>query len=238
MYSYKQLHSLNVLSLYEGEIVGKVNKLHLDKKLKKLVALELIFDSGAVMMLSIKNVYRFGKHAIIIKNNQAISIKDNNQETCLVPFGSKAYSINGEFLGIVEEIIFSDKFVVEKIILEGNKTVDAKLIASCGKNAIIFNSQEEKINIKNLMPIKEPKNFAQKDEKKVSVMPVENDVVEVGSVKPLVQSSDFLIGRVCGKDIYNFNNEILVKANAVINKKIIKDANKFGKLRELMLYSK
>ena len=34
-----------------------------------------------------------------------------------------------------------------------------------------------------------------------------------------MQTTDFLIGRVCVKDIFNFNNELLIKAHGVITKK-------------------
>ena len=64
------------------------------------------------------------------------------------------------------------------------------------------------------------------------------NVVDISAQKPNVQNADFLLGRVCTKDIFNFNNEILIKAHAVITKKNLKEINKFGKLRELMLYSK
>ena len=56
--------------------------------------------------------------------------------------------------------------------------------------------------------------------------------------KPTIQNADFLIGRICTKDIFNFNNELLIKEHAVINKKNLKEINKYGKLRELMLYCK
>ena len=56
--------------------------------------------------------------------------------------------------------------------------------------------------------------------------------------KKETQNADFLLGRVCTKDIFNFNNEILIKAHGIINKKNLKEVNKYGKLRELMLFSK
>ena len=39
--------------------------------------------------------------------------------------------------------------------------------------------------------------------------------------KPIFQNADFLIGRICLKDIVNFNNEILIKANSIVNKKSV-----------------
>ena len=42
MYNCKDIQSLNVLSLYEGELLGVVDKLFFDKNFKKLVELEII----------------------------------------------------------------------------------------------------------------------------------------------------------------------------------------------------
>ena len=36
----------------------------------------------------------------------------------------------------------------------------------------------------------------------------------------------------------NYHEPLLIKAQAVITKKVLKEIEKFGKLRELMLYSK
>ena len=59
-------------------------------------------------------------------------------------------------------------------------------------------------------------------------------------IKTVLIDSGYLTDRATNeiKDIFNFNNELLIKAHSVINKKNLKEINKFGKLRELMLYSK
>ena len=56
--------------------------------------------------------------------------------------------------------------------------------------------------------------------------------------KVSVLSSQFLLGRICTKNIYNFNNELLIQENNKLTKKQLKEIIKFGKLRELMLYLK
>ena len=63
---------LNVLSLYEGELLGVVDKLYFDKKLKKLMIFELVGEDGAKLILPSKNVYHIGKNAITVKNNQSV----------------------------------------------------------------------------------------------------------------------------------------------------------------------
>lgn len=239
MYYCNEFYSLPVLSLYEGELLGKVDKLFFDKKLKKLMQIELVGEDGAKLMLPTKNIYHIGKNAITVKNNQAVSLKveENVLPTC--PINSKAYSITGEFLGVVKEVSFNEKFITQKISFDNNNALDVDNIASFGKNTVIFYC-DAKINVKKFTPAKTPKIFKREEVQIANIMPIEEDVntaVEETNVQQL-QNADFLLGRICTKDIFNFNNELLIKAHAVINKKNLKEINKFGKLRELMLFSK
>ncbi|MBR4998634.1 MAG: PRC-barrel domain-containing protein, partial [Clostridia bacterium] len=71
----KDLLNLSVLSLYEGELLGKVDKLFFDKKLKKLLEIEIIGQEGIRLSLPSKNIYNVGKNAITIKNNQMVTTK-------------------------------------------------------------------------------------------------------------------------------------------------------------------
>lgn len=243
-------YKLSVLSLYEGELLGIVDKLYFDKKLKKLLAVELVGVNGERLELQTKNIYHVGKNAITVKNNQAVNLKVEENEFCTCPINSKAYSINGEFLGVVKEMSFTDKFLTEKISLDNGNALEISKIASCGKNTVIFYDGSKNIDVKKFVPTKSPKIFKTKIVESASIQPVITDevlsgnkvgtkVVEVKQeVKPKEISIEFLIGRVCTKDIFNFNNELLIKAHSVVNKKNLKEINKFGKIRELMLYTK
>lgn len=238
MYYCKDFNSLSVLSLYEGELLGMVDKLYFDKKLKKLCEIELVGDDGAKLILPTKNIYHVGKNAITVKNNQAIVLKSVEKDYCLAPINSKVYSITGEFLGVVQELSFDEKFLSQKISLDNGEVLDVKDLASCGRNTIVFYNNGQKINLNNFVPQKQPKNFKDKVVQMASVLPVENKGVKIENKQPIVQNSNFLIGRVCTKDIFNFNNELLIKAHTIVNKKNLKEISKFGKLRELMIYSK
>lgn len=248
MYYCKDFASLSVLSLYEGELLGTVDRLYFDKNLKKLVELELVSDDGARLTLLSKNIYHVGKNAITVKNNQAVSIKIENNTLFSSPISSKAYSLKGEFLGVVKEMTFDEKFKTEKLILDNEKTLDLSNLASCGKNTVIFYDNNDNIDVKKFVPQKTPKLFKKFNAQIAKILPAETkqeDLVENENIVPVTkssqkidQASNFLIGRVCTKDIFNFNNELLVKAQTVVTKKILKEVNKYGKLRELMLYSR
>ena len=190
------------------------------------------------------------------------------------PINSKAYTIKGEYLGVVKVISLNEKFMCEKFSLDNDKTFDVAFLASSGKNTTIFYTPNDTINVKKFTPQKSPKIFKSKSQQIARIMPtasvtqidnqtnssinlvnsantnanssaslqderlnVNSNAVEV-EFKPNLQTADFLIGRVCTKDILNFNNEVLIKAQTVITKKNLKEINRFGKIRELMLYSK
>lgn len=251
MYYCKDLLSLSVLSLYEGELIGVVDKLYFDKKLKKLISLEILNADGVKLILNAKNIYHIGKNAITVKNNQAISIKVEDIDLYPCPIGAKVFSIKGEFLGVVKEINLNDKYLTEKMSLDNNLSLDLKDIASCGKNTVIFYDNKEKIKISKFTPNKTPKTYKNHTVQTAKVMPIEdNKIAEKenekpktiqpieNEIKPNSNPADFLIGRVCKKDIFNFNNELLIKAHSIVNKKNLKEINRYGKLRELMLYCK
>lgn len=240
MFYCEEFKSLSVLSLYEGELLGRVDKLYFNKNLKKLIEIELIGENGAKIYLPTKNIYNIGKNAITVKNNQAVVLGEEKTSLCAAPVGSKAYSINGEFLGVISEISFDEKFQTSKIELENNKLLNVDNLASCGKNAVIFNMDDNKINLKKFTPPKPPLELKTQNAVPVATLPTEGrGVVPVESGKLIVeQNADFLVGRKCLKDIVSFNNETLIKGNSIITKKSLKEIIKFGKLRELMLYSK
>ena len=241
MYYCSELSELYVLSLYEGELLGKVNKLYFDKKFKKLIEIELLGENGAKLILPTKNIYNIGKNAITIKNNQQVIMKVEETEYPASPQNSKAYSINGEFLGVVKDLCFNEKYITQKVLLDNESTLDVDKIASYGKTTIIFYMGNERINLNKFIPASSPKSFKQEVNSIASTLPVEekeNVVLVETQIKTQLESSEFLLGRVCVKDIFNFNNELLIKANSLVNKKNLKEINKYGKLRELMLYTK
>lgn len=249
MYCCKDFSSISVLSLYEGELLGVVDKLFFDKNLKKLIEIELVGEDGVKLSLPTKNIYHVGKNAITVRNNQAVNIKTNTTTLCANPTESKAYTIKGEFIGIIKEVYFNDKYLTQKIELENGNFLETNLVASCGKNTTIFYEKDHNVDVKKFIPNKKQKssNIAYKQaeieiEKEIinTKTEIENKEVENENKKEknIVKVSDFLIGRTCTKDIFNFNNEILIKAHSIINKKNLKEISKFGKLRELMLFSK
>lgn len=238
MFYCKDLNKLSILSLYEGELLGQANKLFFDKNLKKLIEVEIVNQDGAKFSLPTKNIYHVGTHAITVKNNQALTFSHDMDNLVVCPLGSKAYSINGEFLGIVEEITLTNKFLTEKIALDNNTILESSNLASCGKNSLIFNNGNKKISLKKFTPETTPKSLKKEPVQIAKIMPAEPQNTKTVPLSVEPTNPNFLLGRICEKDIVNFNNEPLIKAHTKVTKKNLKEITKYGKIRELMLFIK
>jgi len=167
------LLTLSVLSLYEGELLGKVEKLYFDKKIKKLICIELIGSNGERYLLSSKNIYNIGKNAITVKNNEAVTLKVEDVDLCPSPIGSKAYTICGEYLGIITELSLNEKYLTQKFSFDNNSTVEIDKLASSGRNTTIFYDNQKKIDISKFIPEKSPKSFKTENIIEAQILPVE-----------------------------------------------------------------
>ena len=117
---------------------------------------------------------------------------------------------------------------MSKIYLDNDRIELAENVTSCGRSTIIFSNNQ--VKIKSFGPI------IPKIEKEVEILPIKNPN-RVETKAKVFDVNEVLLGRKCLKDIVNFNNEFIVKANSTITKRHIQQAKKYGKLKELMLFS-
>ncbi|MBO5909886.1 MAG: hypothetical protein J6Q15_00095, partial [Clostridia bacterium] len=89
-----------LLCLYEGELLGNINKVFYDKSKKKIKSFEIVNDEDISYCLYPKYIYTIGKHAITIKNKQHLILSINDDNTYVLPINAKVYSLQGEYLGI------------------------------------------------------------------------------------------------------------------------------------------
>lgn len=256
MYTISDFLNRPVLSLYEGELLGNVQSIQFDKRLKKILMLEVkSAESIETYFLPVKNIYNVGKHAITVKNNQSIMLKESIEpiESVKCPIGSKAYTIHGELQGVISALEFDDNYLISKILLENEKEIDVNKLASCSNNTVIVYDEKSTVNVGNFKFKKLPKLFKTKKVVEVKTMPTEeiklppeNNATIQSSAQPTniilpnktEVNNKFLLNRRVVKDIFGFNNELLIKNNSKITEQVIKTASKNGKLRELMIFSK
>ena len=219
MFSCKELLGLSLLSLYEGELLGVVDKLYFDKDLKRLLSISLVGEDGTRWVVPSKSIYHIGPNAITIKNKQSTSLELSADDTLVCPLGNKVYSIEGEYLGLAVDIAFDQKFRTNKIYLDNGTSEDIENLTSCGKSTLIFSKNKIKSSLFG------PKTTTI------------NQSTKPAAASKLTLKRTNYIGRICTKDIVGFNNELLIRAGTPITKKHIAELKKYNKLNELKLYA-
>lgn len=246
MHKIKDIISMPVLSLYEGELIGQISKIYFDKKLKKIAYFVVNCEGDLSYILYPKNIYKLGKNAITIKNMSCLilDIENNNDEVVLMPLNSKTYTIQGEYIGKIVEIAVDDKFNINNILLDNDNFLDCKQLASCSKNTVIMYDENTKVNVSRFKHKLTPNLFKTKDDKvkTVSTMPypptMEEPVQDVTLPSNVSNNPKFMIGRIATKDIMLDDKKCLIKANSTITEKTLSLACIHNKVKELMLCSK
>lgn len=239
MYNTKNLIGMPVLSLYEGELNGNIVDVCFDKKLKKVMYFSLADDNELKYILPTKNIYKIGKNAVTIKNNSCLILDlDTPDNTIPAPFESKTYTIQGEYLGKISHITFDDKYCVNEILLDNDKTLDCSNLASCSKNTILVYDKNTKINVSKFKN-RAPKFFKSKTEQKVVTLPTMESVSQDITLPSSTSNQpSFLIGREVTTDILLDDKQLLIKANSTITERVLAQAIAHNRLKDLMLMSK
>lgn len=166
-----------VISLYEGNIEGYVKNVIFDKSLKKLKYFVLFEDDEFQdeKMLEISKVYNFNHDAIIIKNNSALELKKEEVFGISNHINCKVYSSNGEYLGLISDIILNDDLTTNKVILSTNLELLPSQFLTFGQDLFIKQDDDNVIKLSNIRKRDNIFKSNSQVETKVSILPkVEN----------------------------------------------------------------
>ena len=225
-----------LLCLYEGELLGNINKVYFDKSKKKIKSFEILNDEDISYFLYPKYIYTIGKHATTIKNKQhlVLSLNEENDNNVL-PINAKVYSLQGEYLGVVKDYSLTDKFVIESLILDNQQLININDMASFSSNSIVVYCTEEHININSFRYRIQNKNT---QTQKVKVLPKLFSSFNKIAPSPTDKKQNFIVGRICTKDIVDNQQNIIIKQNSTITEQTLALASNKNKLQELIKYSK
>ena len=210
---YSELLNKPVLSLSEGAVVGKVRGGLLNADKTRLLAL----DAGNGWALA-KNV-TFGPSAVLVKNAQDLSDAPPEDST-VCPVYFDLYDSEGSLAGPVTDLAFDEKLILTHFLTE-EREVPRKLMLSAGENAVVFCADEETLR---------------REKRKLSAPKRSEPAPAKKSAEPASRvSSDFgyLIGRKVEEDLFNRNNEKIVKRGTVVTAKILQICKENGKLLHL-----
>ena len=206
---------MEIINLYEGQVDGYVKNLIFSKDYKKVKALIVYSDKYEKQyMLEISKIYKLND-VVFIKNSSVFSEINNIEDKS--PINLPAYLSDGKSLGVITDIELDNNFNVVNFIANNN-TIQNN-IAKITNQLIIFNTPDNVINISRMAPKK-----IVNTELNAAISPIQSNLNNI-----------FLVGRKVTKDIFSFNNELLIKANSIVTERVVRIARLNGKLRELAL---
>ncbi len=207
---------MEVINLYEGQVDGYVKNLLFTKDYKKVNALIIYSDKlDKQFLLRVKNIYKIND-VLFIKNSTAYS--ENNSFEDNSPINLPAYQSDGVDLGVITDAELDEKFNVSNFIT--STKVVKNNIAKITNQLVIFNCENFEIKTYRFAP-------------KVKEIKQQNTTITSNATPNT--NNNFLVGRKVTKDIFSFNNELLVKAGTTVTERIVRIARLNGKLRELAL---
>lgn len=222
-----------IISIYDGKIEGYVKNLLFDKKLTKLCFLQFFDDNTQEdKLLHVKSIYSIGQDAIILRNSFDVMLDTIDVSNYVNPNNFDIYSVDGNKIGKVSDIILNDKNKVENLVLQDKTKLLINCILNVGDKVVILKERQSKLNISFF---KSKANIIKYNKSNIKVE-IQNGVTYIKPQKPnkiITNNFEFLIGRKTNKNIYADNGELLVKKQTKINTNIIDVVCRNGKLKEL-----
>ena len=220
-----------VISIYNGTLEGYIKNALLDKKMNKLLWLEIFDDdSQEEKLVEAKYVYCLLNDAVMLKNSDGIYVAETTMFEGINPIGCKVYDINGTFAGKITDVTFDERLFVDKILLQDEMTLEKRDILVANGN-IAIKKTTENIKISNFKP--RTKIFDMNINEQIVEIQNESKASKSPLPKKIPAGYEFLIGRKVGQNIYADNKQIIVKKQSKITSQIIDVASRNGKLKEL-----
>lgn len=243
MFKLSNIVGKPIISLYNGQIEGIITNAIFDKKLQKVKYFLIINETNDETLelnstLLTKDIYHIGQDAIVIKNNSYIMYSNLSDETKLSinPINCDIFTTLGEKIGVVKDVIFDEHFNVINLELADNNTISIKNIANYSNELIIMQDETKSINISKF-GYKKPK--IQNTNEVVKILRKDNQLSTHPTTLPqkITIRTDLMIGRTINENIYSQSKEIIAKKGTIISQKIIDNAKKYGKIKELYMFS-
>jgi len=240
MNKISEIISTPLISLYESEYLGIIYNVMFDYRQKKLNYACVLNESDNIpRLIKFNDIYKIGKQCIFIKNKTYIDLETNCEkelECCTNPINLKVYNLDGEFIGIANDIIINEKYEIDKLLLNNGKIIESKRIFNISNSLILIDNNQITLNKfkpkQNIIKAKTP------DETKVMILSnIKKEEPIASPPTKIITDSRFLVGRILSKDIVAINGEMIAKKDSVITMDTVNKASSYGKLVEIARYS-
>ena len=236
MNKLSQLISLPIINIYDAKIEGFVENIYINKDTKKIEQL-IVYDEDydAYKTILFAQIYKIGNDAIFIRNSSMITLSENLEplpRNLVSPINAHCYNFDGKYLGKLEDLHFEGN-TINYLLINGKQYAVKTAITI--NNKLLLLSSEKQVSIKNFRPHRRKKTLIS------SSLNTNEPVVNIlNSFAPIKQITNynFLLNRVITQDIKNSSGEIIANKDTIITIKTINKLRRYGKLKELVLYSK
>ena len=230
-----EIISKEIISIYECESVGTIKNVCFNKDLTKVLGFIFFNDeSDYESYIPVKNIYSISEEGLMIRNTNKIDffISENNN-----PINKKIFEINGKDTGRICDIEFDEKFNVCHLLTNKNIQIKPQNILSNGVGIILVKDDNQKISINAFKPKKQKIEKLNQDFKvKIVKMPIiSNQEKNISALPPkITTNTSTLVGKRAKRTIFGFNNEVIIKENALVSNHTLTMAKKHNKTNELI----
>lgn len=153
MIKLTEILSKPIISLSNCKTEGIVRDAVFDKNFKRLKFL-ILFDNDEHLddkSLNINSIYSYGENAIVVKDDEDLSLVVSNMQTCDKSnvINCSCYTYLGKFLGKVTDILLDEKYYVKGLVV-GQTTIEINDIINTGEDTVIVQDNDIKVNVTNL----------------------------------------------------------------------------------------
>lgn len=238
MLKVSEIISKEVVSIYEGEVLGTIKNVILNSTLTKV--LKFVFfndDTDTDSCVLINNLYSISENGIMVKNLSKVQFcleEENN------PINKKIYTISANDLGKINDIVIDEKGNVLKFTTSKSNEFFPLDILNFGSICVV-NDAEQQVKISSFRP-KNNINSSLDILENIQVKIVQMDETKTKITNPtfparVTTNVNNLIGKRVSKTITGLNNEVIIKQYNTISKHTLDMAKMHNKTTELLYNS-
>lgn len=233
MRATSQLIGLPIVSVYEGETIGTtLLPIFQNRSLKGFS----VFSDDGNYFLPIRSVYALREDIILVRNLKSFS----NEQKLPLPsvIGQKIFCLDGEFLGIVKDLLLTQSFDIMAVVTTLGAVIPADRFSSLRPQTIFLLEEGQKLS-----------RFAPKHKKKlpqaIEAKKELTDTIKVGlqqitvpaapvhaSPSPIpkrfIADTLALLGETIEKDITGMNREIIARRGDKITEELLYKLKQHG----------
>lgn len=236
MLKVSEIISKEVVSIYEGEVLGTVKNVVLNPTLTKVT--KFVFfndDTDTESCVLVNNLFSISENGIMVKNLSKVAFC---VDECNNPINKKIFTTNAQNLGKITDIIVDEKGNIVKFLTSKNCEFLPVDILNSGA-VFVVNDTKTQVKISSFKPKNNFNATTQMLENiQVKIVKMDEKVMAKKTTPTfptkVTTNTNTIIGKKAAKTITGLNNEIIIKQYGTISKHTLDMAKIHNKTTELL----